>query len=187
MRLQSRTDHRPSKTKRPRPSGTRAHPSRGTTLLGRSSPAHSHHRRRQSLPRSAALVTVGFRSELLGAAPLSVPEPARFTRRLRSELQRLLSQQGFQSPTLPPWRLPPAYSSPSPPLHLGLPRIILESGILSSNAYGRASRIPLVRQPSHSTSQQTRGERELAYLTEAYLCARLQIDTSWRSNWKQDS
>jgi hypothetical protein len=46
--------------------------------------------------------------------------------------------------------------------------------------------IPLVQRSSHSTSQQTGGEGELAYLTEAYLCARLRIDTSWRSNWKQD-
>ncbi len=39
-----------------------------------------------------------------------------FTRRLRSELQRVLSRQGFQSLTLPPWGLSPAYSSPSQPV-----------------------------------------------------------------------
>ena len=43
-----------------------------------------------------------------------------FTRRLRSELGRALSRQGFQSPTPPPWGLSPAYSSPSQPLRARL-------------------------------------------------------------------
>ena len=47
-----------------------------------------------------------------------------FTRQLGSELQRVLSRQGFQSLTLPPWGVPPAYSSPSQPLHIMLRHII---------------------------------------------------------------
>ena len=48
-----------------------------------------------------------------------------FTRRLRSELQRVPSWQGFQSLTPPPYRLSPAYSSPSLPLPPKFDRSIL--------------------------------------------------------------
>jgi len=56
--------HRSQEKNAPDPSGTRAHHSRGTTLFDRLAPALSSHRRQPEGPRSAAPVTVGFRSGL---------------------------------------------------------------------------------------------------------------------------
>jgi len=64
--------------------------------------------------RSAAPLTLGLRSPLLGAIATWGHRP--FKSRLRSELQRVSPEQGSQSMTLPSWRSLPAYSSPSQPL-----------------------------------------------------------------------
>jgi cell division protease FtsH len=80
--------------------------------------------------------------------------PGPFTRRLGSELQRTLSRQGFQSSTLPPWGLSPAYSSPSLPLNARLLSIIPGLGELSSES-------------------QNVGKSKQAYLTCGNLCVRL--------------
>ncbi len=51
-----------------------------------------------------------------GSAERATYRVSGFTRRLRSELQRAFPGRGSQSTASPPWRYPPAYSSPSLPL-----------------------------------------------------------------------
>jgi hypothetical protein len=70
------------------------------------------------IPPTAAVTAIGCPGN--GGPPEQATDASRahahrneFTRQLGSELRRALSQQGFQSMTLPPWDLPPAYSSPS--------------------------------------------------------------------------